>query len=550
MSEKRELPGDTQESQEQASKKPRTEHWPDECTVFVTGDLNRTTEAEVKEAFSKYGTVENVSSWRNIPRKGAEYSFVNFSESEAAAAVVALKQVTIGEVVLKVRPKLPPRRPRRQPPLWDLPPVDEHPFNEELLLRVLKDIPGLDAQVHRLCELTCLSEESRRARTEYCGRVCGLLRQFFPKCCLDLFGSSVNGYGTRGCDLDLFLDFGFGDDDSERNQANGLSDEEVSLPSVAELLAMGPDSAAEVLQKLQPRHRLRFVRKVLMNRLMPIKVCCFISARVPIVRFYDNRFGLSCDINCTSRLSLINTRLLQLYNAADPRVQPLVVFVRTWMRSHFLMTGRSNTLTSYAATMLVVCWLQRCAQPPVLPTPEQLEARHAESGGETCEVEGRECGYIVNKELGVVPTENRQTLAELIQGFFNFCASFNFDTHVICLRTATVVERCTFFKELHKSPDWKRFRDSPMVIQDPLNLSHNIAASASLELTKKLSAFCSLVADDMARGPVGMSDLLQSELGKRLAEKNAGNDVHSVRIRMSGAELVHYPLTLVWAQEV
>lgn len=116
------------------------------------------------------------------------------------------------------------------------------------------------------------------------------------------------------------------------------------------------------------------------------------------------------------RLSLVNTRLLQLYNAADPRVRPLVVFVRTWMRSHFLLTGRGNTLTSYAASMLVVCWLQRCARPPVLPTPEQMMARHAESGGETCEVEGRECGYIVKGEPCAVPTENRQTLGEWALG--------------------------------------------------------------------------------------------------------------------------------------
>ncbi|EEC09086.1 poly(A) polymerase, putative [Ixodes scapularis] len=397
------------------AKRPRTERWPDECTVFVAGDLHRTSEAEIREAFSKYGTVQNVTSWHNIPRKGAEYSFVNFLEPGAAAAVAGLKRVPVGQVVVK-----------------------------------------LDAQVGRLCELVSLSEESKRARAEYCSRLCGLLRQFFPACSLDLFGSSVNGYGARGCDLDLFLDFGLGDPDGP--QANGPSDDQVPLPSVAELLAAGPDAAAEVLKELPPRHRLRFVCKALKKRLAPIQVCCFISARVPIVKLHDPRFGLSCDINCTSRLSLVNTRLLQLYNAADPRVRPLVVFVRTWMRSHFLLTGRGNTLTSYAASMLVVCWLQRCARPPVLPTPEQMMARHAESGGETCEVEGRECGYIVKGEPCAVPTENRQTLAELVRGFFDFCASLNFDTHVVCLRTAELVERGVFYKELHKTPEWKHFR--------------------------------------------------------------------------------------------
>ncbi|XP_029826984.2 speckle targeted PIP5K1A-regulated poly(A) polymerase isoform X1 [Ixodes scapularis] len=546
MAEKRELPEDLHDK---GAKRPRTERWPDECTVFVAGDLHRTSEAEIREAFSKYGTVQNVTSWHNIPRKGAEYSFVNFLEPGAAAAVAGLKRVPVGQVVVKVRPKLPPRRPRgRQPPLWDLPPVDEHPPGDELLPHLLGDARGLDAQVGRLCELVSLSEESKRARAEYCSRLCGLLRQFFPACSLDLFGSSVNGYGARGCDLDLFLDFGLGDPDGP--QANGPSDDQVPLPSVAELLAAGPDAAAEVLKELPPRHRLRFVCKALKKRLAPIQVCCFISARVPIVKLHDPRFGLSCDINCTSRLSLVNTRLLQLYNAADPRVRPLVVFVRTWMRSHFLLTGRGNTLTSYAASMLVVCWLQRCARPPVLPTPEQMMARHAESGGETCEVEGRECGYIVKGEPCAVPTENRQTLAELVRGFFDFCASLNFDTHVVCLRTAELVERGVFYKELHKTPEWKHFRDGPMVVQDPLNLAHNVAASASLELTQKLAVSCALAAEDMAGGPVGVADLLQAPLAKRLVERSVGSDMHRARIRMSGPELVHYPSALVWAREV
>uniref|UniRef100_A0A131Y2E5 Putative s-m checkpoint control protein cid1 n=1 Tax=Ixodes ricinus TaxID=34613 RepID=A0A131Y2E5_IXORI len=220
------------------------------------------------------------------------------------------------------------------------------------------------------------------------------------------------------------------------------------------------------------------------------------------------------------------------------------------MRSHFLLTGRGNTLTSYAASMLVVCWLQRCARPPVLPTPEQMMARHAESGGETCEVEGRECGYIVKGEPCKVPTENRQTLAELVRGFFDFCASLNFDTHVVCLRTAELVERGVFYKELRKTPEWKHFRDGPMVIQDPLNLGHNVAASASLELAQKLAASCALAAEDMAGGPVGVADLLQAPLAKRLVERSVGSDVHRARIRMSGPELVHYPSALVWAREV
>lgn len=84
--------------------------------------------------------------------QGAEYSFVNFAERTAAAELVSLKKVPVGNVVLTVRPKLPPARPHgsRELPLWDLPRVEEKPPSQEQLVALLKDIPGVSHA--RCCE--------------------------------------------------------------------------------------------------------------------------------------------------------------------------------------------------------------------------------------------------------------------------------------------------------------------------------------------------------------------------------------------------------------
>lgn len=64
----------------------------------------------------------------------------------------------------------------------------------------------IDQQVISLTEAYQLTEENSRL----CFLVCSLLKDiaaaFFPECTIKPFGSSVNGFGKLGCDLDMILD--------------------------------------------------------------------------------------------------------------------------------------------------------------------------------------------------------------------------------------------------------------------------------------------------------------------------------------------------------
>lgn len=63
-----------------------------------------------------------------------------------------------------------------------------------------------DQQITSLAESYQLTEENTRLRFLVCSLLKDVAAPFFPECTIKPFGSSVNGFGKMGCDLDMFLD--------------------------------------------------------------------------------------------------------------------------------------------------------------------------------------------------------------------------------------------------------------------------------------------------------------------------------------------------------
>lgn len=57
-----------------------------------------------------------------------------------------------------------------------------------------------------LTEAHQLTEENSRLRFLVCSLLKDIAAAYFPECIIKPFGSSVNGFGKLGCDLDMFLD--------------------------------------------------------------------------------------------------------------------------------------------------------------------------------------------------------------------------------------------------------------------------------------------------------------------------------------------------------
>ena len=66
--------------------------------------------------------------------------------------------------------------------------------------------PQIDHQITHLTESYQLTEENIRLRFLVCSLLKDIAAAYFPECTIKPFGSSVNGFGKLGCDLDMFLD--------------------------------------------------------------------------------------------------------------------------------------------------------------------------------------------------------------------------------------------------------------------------------------------------------------------------------------------------------
>lgn len=66
--------------------------------------------------------------------------------------------------------------------------------------------PQIDQQVTSLTETYQLTEENSRLRFLVCSLLQDIAAAYFPECTIKPFGSSVNGFGKLGCDLDMILD--------------------------------------------------------------------------------------------------------------------------------------------------------------------------------------------------------------------------------------------------------------------------------------------------------------------------------------------------------
>jgi len=227
-----------------------------------------------------------------------------------------------------------------------------------------------------------------------------------------VFGSTFNGFGAEGCDIDMCL----------FPQGPAVSDKQW-LTRVRSLLQ---------------QHCGHFIK----GRIE------LISAKVPILKFYDRAGGLEVDLSVNNPTSIRNTHLLFCYSQADYRVRPLVLAVKLWAKEHGINEARFQTLSSYSLTLMVLHYLQSGVFPPVLP----------------CLQEELPQVFHSNSTITSLPYEpppwssrNRQCLGELFCGFFSYYGSaprgpFDPRTDVASVRRGQVLDQreCEEFARARK----------------------------------------------------------------------------------------------------
>ncbi|XP_068699162.1 poly(A) RNA polymerase GLD2-like isoform X1 [Montipora foliosa] len=245
------------------------------------------------------------------------------------------------------------------------------------------------------------SEHTARKKKLWCESIERSIKESYPSSRLILAGSSVSGFATEGCDVDLTL----------------------IRPNRTSLYASTCD--VEVLRKI--RDGLRSIRS--------INTELIDGAVVPILKLTDRIERLEGDISVDIHNSIFNTYLQKCYANMDPRVIPLVVNVKHWAKMAGITGARDHMLSGFAVVLLVIYYLQIGCTPPVLPSLQAINPSHFSTSSSAAVTADKLTSGSLPLFVTTYRSNNNETLGNLLVGFFKFYCDFNWH-QVLSVRLA------------------------------------------------------------------------------------------------------------------
>ncbi|XP_062496356.1 speckle targeted PIP5K1A-regulated poly(A) polymerase [Pezoporus occidentalis] len=439
-------------------------------SLFVSGFARGTSGEELSDYFGAFGEVAAVV----MDKEKGAYAIVELQDAASRERALEEPQHSLAGHRLRVRP--------REQKVFAYGPVGRgshrDPLSPGRLEQALRQASDVDGQMSQLVGLLELSEDERHMRHLLVTLFQEVFTEFFPGCTIVPFGSSVNGFDTRGCDLDLLLDL----EPTKSLQASSKAAPRAGSGSGAEDSILSDiDLAATPAPEV-----LELVATVL-RRCVPgvRRVCAVPTARRPVVKFCHKQSGLAGDISIDNRLALLNTRFLQLCAEADERVRPLVYAVRLWAKQQGLAgnpAGGGPLLNNYALTLLVLFFLQT-RSPPVLPTIARLQDLAGDE--DRTVVCGWDCSFPRDVAL-LEPSTNTESSCSLLAEFFHTFGDFDFPGQVISLREGRALPLPP--PALPEASEGLKL--GPFNLQDPFELSHNVAANVNEKTASRFGRCC------------------------------------------------------------
>ena len=202
------------------------------------------------------------------------------------------------------------------------------------------------------------------------------------------------------------------------------------------------------------------------------------SAKVPIIKFVDERTKIPVDISINNTLALHNTTLLKRYAEADERIRQCILAIKYWAHQRDVGNAAKGTFSSYAWSLIMLQALQTTT-PSVAPNIQSGKDRT------NLKVDGIEYDLTMADEPKELLTEiNTQSLGELMTHFFRqLVLERPWDKHVLSIRNGKPMTR--------KEKKWKygtphaakavvkegktRLGLHSLPVEDPFNHDHDLS---------------------------------------------------------------------------
>lgn len=308
----------------------------------------------------------------------------------------------------------------------------------------LDQVDSLSNQMTLLLKRTQLNDIDTRLRFLTAMQIENALKGIFPLSKVLPFGSSVNSFGKIGTDIDLVLM----DCTVKRNQSSRLIYQGKCMSNSRTQLQRHIEILGDLLQLFLPG----------CSRVKRIS-----QARVPIVKYSQDFVGLECDLAVSNETATHMSELLYILGNFDSRVRPLVFTIKTWAKETNLTNDTPGRwMTNFSLTLLVLFYLQ---QEHILP-PIQTLVKQADNDDVRITNDGVNCTFL--RDVSKLPRtlNNKKTLDQLLLGFFDYFATFDFHTNAISLNLGKPINK----------PEY-----SALYIVNPLEVHFNVSKNMSSE---------------------------------------------------------------------
>ena len=249
-------------------------------------------------------------------------------------------------------------------------PVEEK-VSHQLVENRLKKIADPEEQMSTLVEILTLTDQDIKNRMDIAEKIRHVLSEHYPKNVVHLFGSTVNGLGFKGCDIDAYVEVG-------------------------EVEVIGRNHVLEEakISKLLPKEKMMQVFEKILESLSHYQsyridnVTAIRNARVPIIKFLI--CGQAVDLSIKSNIGVMNSKLIQLFIEYNPSIKPFMVLIRYWASFYGLCGSgnRQTKITNYALTMLMIFYLQMHEE---LPSVKSLQENLKKENSVI--IDNLQCGY-------------------------------------------------------------------------------------------------------------------------------------------------------------
>ncbi|XP_054706334.1 poly(A) RNA polymerase, mitochondrial-like [Uloborus diversus] len=309
-----------------------------------------------------------------------------------------------------------------------------------------------------------LSELNTRLRYFFCLLLKDSVSGVFPYCEVLPFGSSVNGVGKHGCDLDVIIRLYPKKIDSEK-----------------ELLFLSKTCVGDT-RALQQRAIFclgDYIRTFLPGVSSLQKI---IHARVPIMKLKHKILKMDCDVSINNMSAVLMSELIYFCGEVDHRVRPLIYAVKKWAKEANITSESPGTwITNFGLSMLVLFFLQNRPLPILPAFNDAVQIIDEESSTQLKVLYKQSLSDLRSKA-----SLNKETLAVLLQEFLTFVGTYPFNENHISLLTGSALPRND------GSPLWIQY---PM--EEDLNVTKNVSHHEMWDLCEKAFASSKYLASNM-----------------------------------------------------